>query len=249
MAFTEKINARSSIKSWHPHWKHKLRENCLQRVKTNRSQILWKIRLGGEAFPVSREKASLAFSDILVDEIDRLRQRTNGEAPHAQSDPDAMIWEYEPSEALSQLKNDDYEELMIAMQNILYDDLRTENEKRDSVLLEEFEKSCEQEDRALSMMLEQLQNSEEDEVICPICKAGKLQQNQHLIFCSCGHLRLDVQHEKVNLHFLRKRLEELLQQHHDSGCQSQPVFCTDHRFSMTALYIQCSSCETFELVL
>lgn len=237
---------RCSNKSWHPHWKEKLRENCLQRVEKNRSQILWKIRLGREALPVSQEETKLAFSDILVDEIDRLKQRSNSKAPLARNNPDAMLWEYEPSELLP---NDDYEELMIAMQNILYEDLRTENQRRDSLLLEDFEKSCEQEDRALSTMLEQLQTSEGEGVICPICKAGKLQQNQHLIFCSCGHLRLDIQHEKVNLEFLRERLDELLQQHHDTGCKGQPVFCTDHRFSITALYIQCSSCETFELVL
>ncbi|MCO5577402.1 hypothetical protein L7F22_031234 [Adiantum nelumboides] len=225
-----------------------LRENCLQRVKKSRSQILWRIRLGGEVLPISREEVSLAFSDILVNEIDRLRQRTNGEPPHAQTDPDAMLWEYQPSEAPSESGNDDYEELMIAMQNILYEDLRNESKIKESLLLEEFEKSCEQENRAFSVMLEQLQNIEEDGVICPICRAGKLQQNQHFIFCSCGHLRLDVQHEKVNLEFLRERLEELLQQHQDSGCKSQPVFCTDNRFSMTALYMQCSSCEIFELV-
>ncbi|MCO5578290.1 hypothetical protein L7F22_032130 [Adiantum nelumboides] len=137
-----------------------LRENCLQRVKKSRSQLLWRIRLGGEVLPISREEASLAFSDILVDEIDRLRQRTNGEPPHAQTDPDAMLWEYQPSEALLESGNDDYEELMIAMQNILYEDLRNESKSKESLLLEEFEKSCEQEDRAFSVMLEQLQNIE-----------------------------------------------------------------------------------------
>eukprot|EP00250_Pteridium_aquilinum_P005718 c15771_g1_i1 orf=441-1181(-) len=238
---------RSSIKSWHPHWKHKLRDNCLQRVKKNRNQILWKIRLGGHALPTSQEGANIAFSDILVDEIDRLKQTTDGGTSHVRSDLDTMLWEYEPSEALSELGNEDYEELMIAMQNILYEEMHTESDK-DTLLLEDYEKTCEKEDHALSTMLEQLQSSE-DGVVCPICKAGKLQQNQHLIYCSCGHLRLDVQHEKVNLDFLRRRLEELLQLHHDSGCKSQPMFCTDNRFSIMALYIQCSSCETFELVL
>lgn len=244
----KKRNQRSPLKSWHPQWKDKLREKCLERVKKDRNQLLWKIRSAGKTLPASQDGAESAFGDILSDEIDRLKKRKDGESSNVRSDHDTMLWEYEPSEAFSELDHDDYEELMIAMQNILYEEMH-EVQDKETLLLEDFEKSCEQEDDLLSTMLEQLQTGEKDGVLCPICKIGKLQQSQHLIYCSCGHLRLDVQHEKVDLEFLRKRLEELSLQHHNLGCRCQPVFCTDNRFSIAALYLQCSSCETFELVL
>ncbi|KAH7387511.1 hypothetical protein KP509_16G026200 [Ceratopteris richardii] len=248
MANKQTVIRRSPIKSSHVDWKDKLRENCLKRVEKNRSQILWKFRLGGEGLSISEEGVKLAFSNILTDEIDRLKQKANDESFHDRSDPDAMLWEYEPSEITPELGNDDYEQLMISMQNILYKDLQTENQKRDALLLEDYESACEQEDNIYSTMLEELKKSKEDEVICPICKSRKLQQNQSLIFCSCGNIQLNVQHEKVNLQSFKKKLEGVLQQHYDSSCKGLPVFFMDARFSIMALYMQCSLCEAFELV-
>lgn len=239
---------RTAFKAWHPHWKEKFRENCLRRVKKDRHQLLWKIRSSGKPSHASKEVAGSAFSQIITEEIDRLQQTNGVQESFAGTDNDRMLWEYESPNALLELDQEDYEELMMAMESILHDELQTEREEKEAALLKEYEDSCRQEENSLTSLLDQLQHGEEG-LLCPICKAGYLHQIQHVIYCSCGRLRLDVQNEKVNLNFLRGRLEEILQQHQDLGCKSQPVFCTENIFSVTALYMQCRSCDTFELVL
>lgn len=239
---------RVAIKAWHPHWKEKFRESCLQRVKKERNRLLWKIRSAGKSLQVCRDVTESAFRHILSDEITRPKQTSGSQHSCGGTDCDSMLWEYELIETLSELSQEDYEELMIAMENILHEEMHTKFQEKEATLLNDFDNTCAQEDDCLATLLGQLQGRE-DGLLCPICKVGNLDQIQHLIYCSCGHLRLDVQHEKVNLEFLRGRLEELLQQHYEIGCRSQPFFCTDNRFSVTALYMQCSSCEMFELVL
>lgn len=240
------ILKRVAIKARQPHWKEKLRESCLQRVKKERRQLLWKIRSAGKSSP--QDVAGSALGQILTDEINRLKHAKGSEKPHAETDYDAMLWEYEPYDDSAGLDKEDYEEFMIAMERILHEEMQTEKMEKEAALLAEFEKSCAEEDHLLATLLEQLQ-TREDGLLCPICKAGYLEQARHIIYCNCGNLRLDVQNEKVNLDYLQGRLAEVLQQHHDLGCKRQPAFHMDEKFSVTALYMQCSSCEMFELVL
>lgn len=55
--------------------------------------------------------------------------------------------------------------------------------------------------------------------------------------------------EQVDLPDLQKRLSDVLEEHHGKGCKAQPKFCVESQFEISALFMKCSVCETFELVL
>ncbi|CAI9107222.1 OLC1v1006532C2 [Oldenlandia corymbosa var. corymbosa] len=60
---------------------------------------------------------------------------------------------------------------------------------------------------------------------------------------------MQLQDEQVNLEFLRSRLAEAHADHLDRGCKLRPGFCIESRFGLTALYIKCEDCRTFEVVI
>ncbi|XP_022994658.1 uncharacterized protein LOC111490304 isoform X2 [Cucurbita maxima] len=61
------------------------------------------------------------------------------------------------------------------------------------------------------------------------------------------HMQLNS--EKVTLDLLRSRLADVHAEHLDRGCRLKPMFCVESRFNITALYISCKSCNTFEVVI
>ena len=54
---------------------------------------------------------------------------------------------------------------------------------------------------------------------------------------------------QVNLALLKVRLAEVHAEHLDRGCALMPKFCIETRFDITALYIICIDCSTFEVVI
>ncbi|KAK2647480.1 hypothetical protein Ddye_014969 [Dipteronia dyeriana] len=54
---------------------------------------------------------------------------------------------------------------------------------------------------------------------------------------------------QVNLDKLRIRLADAHAEHLDRGCRLRPKFCIQTRFGLTALYISCQDCNTFEVVM
>ncbi|TYJ99094.1 uncharacterized protein E5676_scaffold248G002980 [Cucumis melo var. makuwa] len=81
---------------------------------------------------------------------------------------------------------------------------------------------------------------------CPMCKQGELQENSHFIHCTQCGLRLNKGNE-VTLDLLRCRLADVHAEHLDRGCRLKPKFCVESRFNITALYISCEGCNTFEV--
>ncbi|XP_050275890.1 uncharacterized protein LOC126717931 isoform X6 [Quercus robur] len=61
------------------------------------------------------------------------------------------------------------------------------------------------------------------------------------------HMQLN--DEQVNLDLLRVRLAEAHAEHLDRGCRLKPKFCMEARFDLTALYICCTGCNMFEVVM
>ncbi|GKA23833.1 5-oxoprolinase-like protein [Tanacetum coccineum] len=53
--------------------------------------------------------------------------------------------------------------------------------------------------------------------------------------------------KEVTLEILRDRLAEAHGQHFDRGCRLKPKFCIKSKFDMTALYMECQGCNTFEI--
>ncbi|XP_028755667.1 uncharacterized protein LOC114715029 isoform X2 [Neltuma alba] len=61
------------------------------------------------------------------------------------------------------------------------------------------------------------------------------------------HMQLNA--DELTLDFLRERLAEAHTEHFDKGCRLKPKFCLRTRFNLTALYISCEGCDTFEVVI
>ncbi|XP_011080588.1 RPA-interacting protein B [Sesamum indicum] len=247
---------RPSLKSLasfnnYPKWKHKLRENCFKRVRQDRTRLLWKLRLS-EAQNQSANHEDFIKStlqDIVSDELKKIKGTSLDESssPVLGTSTDDMIWEYD---GLHTAYQGDCEEMLLEMQRLFYEDLRTEKTRKEP---ECFMKTWEdEEDEYLARVLyEHMQlNSDQVamEVWCPICKQGELQENGHHIYCTQCELKLKRGHE-VDLNFLRLRLGEAHTEHLDRGCRLRPEFCIETKFGLTALYIKCQGCNTFEVVL
>ncbi|KAH7663811.1 RPA-interacting protein [Dioscorea alata] len=237
---------RPSLKSIHPDWKEKLRNNCLRRVRNERANLLWKIRTVGKQTPDEKEIMESTFRGIVSDELKKIKLLPlNGQmgiSPTEISD----VWEYDgPHEGTQE---NDSEELLIEMQRLLYEDLREE-------LIQRELNAYEEEDEYLAQAVfehMQLNNDligKDKTFWCPVCKQGVLRESHRLIYCSSCKLRLDLENDKVNLDFLRNRLGEVHMDHLDKGCKATPNFYMDSSFNLTALYIQCIACDTFEIVM
>ncbi|KAL8225066.1 hypothetical protein R6Q57_017623 [Mikania cordata] len=242
---------RSSIKSHisfnnYPRWKDKLRENCYNRLRADRSRLLWKMRLpDSKDHSLRREEfVKSTFQDIVSDELRKIK---GSPMENCSESSDDMLWEYDGLHAAYQ---GDCEEILLEMQKIFYEDLKSEQIGKE---LDGFIKLWEdEEDEYLARaVFENMHLNDEKvgkEVWCPICKQGVLQQNRHLIFCSLCELKLN-RGDEVTLEFLRDRLAEAHGQHFDSGCRFNPKFCIQSKFDITALYMECQDCNTFEIVI
>ncbi|KAK1412700.1 hypothetical protein QVD17_34159 [Tagetes erecta] len=245
----KKPSTRSSIKSRisfnnYPRWKDKLRENCYNRVRADRNRLLWKMRLpdSKDHSPRHEELIKSTFQDILSDELRKMK-----ETPKNCSETiDDMLWEYD---GLHEAYQGECEEIMLEMQKIFYEDLESEETGNElDSLIKVWE---DEEDEYLARaVFENMQLNDEKvrkEVWCPMCKQGVLQQNRHLIFCSLCELKLN-RGDEINLELLRDRLAEAHGQHFDRGCRLRPKFCIQSKFDITALYMECQDCNTFEIV-
>ncbi|KAG1328233.1 RPA-interacting protein [Cocos nucifera] len=235
---------RASIKTQHPNWKEKLRQNCLRRVQKERAQLLWKIRSSGQQSLKEKEIVETAFKDIVSDELQKIEQSSlsKNQITFVLNNSD-LIWEFDGLHTSGSTETES-EELMLEMERLLYEDLREELIRRELEVLEE-------EDEYLARTVfehMQLNDEQNDKVWCPICKRGELREVHHLIYCTRCKLRLDLENDKVTLHFLQDRLAEVHTQHLDKGCRATPKFCMRTMFNLTALYIQCQACNTFEIV-
>ncbi|XP_027356436.1 uncharacterized protein LOC113865858 [Abrus precatorius] len=230
---------RSSLKSdsqWNKPqiWKQKLRENCYKRVREDRNRLLWKLRCN------QRQKehhiVTSAFEDIVSDEFDKI----NG---------DDVLWEeYEGPHTTYEVECQD---ILLEMQRIFYEDLKSQPPLQD---LESDIEAWENEvDEYLARAVyEHMQlngdKAHKEEIWCPICKQGELKDTHHLIYCTRCELRLN-KADELSLGFLRDRLAEVHIEHLDRGCKLKPKFCIKTKFNLTALYISCEGCDTFEVVI
>lgn len=234
-------------------WKEKFKERCLSRAREDRSKLLWKIRLAREATE-PKEIAFSAFEQIISDELQKSNQACHGDSQSAFiPDNDDALWDYEPSEASRKLDKNEYEEILLEMEQLLHDDIQAELKQRDAALVEDYEKTCALEEESIAAALFEHMKIQEQEqnggLFCPICRKGYLNQLRQFIYCDCCQLKLNTQNDQVDLQVLRKHLSDVLEEHHGRGCKAQPRFCVESRFEISALFMRCSVCEAFELVL
>ncbi|XVE72620.1 hypothetical protein DITRI_Ditri11bG0052700 [Diplodiscus trichospermus] len=246
---------RTSLKT-HPHfnnysfWKDKLRENCYKRIREDRTRLLWKMRLPATHNLNHKEFIKSAFRDIVSDELQKIKDSSLNyclESSNPVSKATDELWEYN---GLQDAHQGECEEILLEMQRIFYEDLRTEPAAKEAE--ERIETWEDKEDEYLARaVFEHMQLNDEEvhkQIWCPICKQGELQQNYQLIYCTLCKLQL-TRGDEVNLDILRDRLAEAHVEHFDRGCRLKPKFCLETRFGLTALYILCQGCNTFEVVI
>lgn len=84
---------------------------------------------------------------------------------------------------------------------------------------------------------------------------GSLNENMPVIWTTVWYLpfllttSLVLPKFQLTLDFLRDRLAEVHMEHLDRGCRLKPRFCIKTKFNLTALYIVCEGCDTFEVVI
>ncbi|XP_031100041.1 RPA-interacting protein B isoform X1 [Ipomoea triloba] len=241
----ESLKAQSSFNNY-PKWKQKLRENCYTRVQEDRTRLLWKLR--STQAKNHQEIVNSTFRDIVSDELQKIKVlvEDNGTSKIA-PETDEIIWEYD---GLHTAYQGDCEEMLLEMQRIFYEDLRVEETRKEQ---ERSSTSWEdEEDDFLARAVYDHMNLNDEqvakEVWCPICKHGELKENRHLISCTQCGVTLD-RGDEVNLEVLQNRLAEAHSEHLDRGCRLKPEFCVETKFGLSALYIRCEPCKTFEIVI
>lgn len=73
-----------------------------------------------------------AFEQIVADELLKVKQIEifhcqDGQDDNNLQDVDDMLWEYDPPDPTAELGDEEYEALMIAMEQALYEDMQTES--------------------------------------------------------------------------------------------------------------------------
>ncbi|KQK06228.1 hypothetical protein BRADI_2g25240v3 [Brachypodium distachyon] len=180
-----------------------------------------------------------AVRNIISDEVQKLKQCVDGK----EAQEIDVIWEYQgPQEARP--AEFESEDILLEMERLLYEDLREETIRKEDL---------EEQDAYLAQAIfDHMQLSEEGaenaKLWCPVCKQGELRETNNLIRCSLCKLRLDLGEDKINLDFLRERLANVHMEHLDRGCKLPPKFCLQDMFGLSALYIQCEECSTFDVV-
>ncbi|CAA2960963.1 Hypothetical predicted protein [Olea europaea subsp. europaea] len=250
-------NNRPSLKSHisfnnYPKWKDKLRENCYKRVREDRTRLLWKLRLPkpNELQLNHKDLIKSTFQDIVSVELRKIKDSSLSSdcgVPTFGTASDDMIWEYD---GLHTDYQGSCEELLFEMQRIFYEDLRTEESLKEPENFIETWEDEEDEYLARAVYEHMKLNGEQvgKEVWCPVCKRGELQQNRCLIYCDQCGLKLN-RSDEISLDLLRSRLAEAHAEHLDRGCRLKPEFCVETIFELTALYIKCQGCDTFEVVI
>ncbi|CAH1429521.1 unnamed protein product [Lactuca virosa] len=254
----QKAPTRSSIKSHiafnnYPKWKDKLRENCYNRVRADRNRLLWKMRLPDSKDHSLRHEELIksTFQDIVSDELRKIKETPmescSGTINPEPETSDDILWEYD---GLHAAYEGECEEILLEMQKIFYEDLESEQigKEPDGYIKVWEEEEDEYLARAVFENMQLNDDKVQKAVWCPICKKGELQQSRHLIFCPLCELKLNGDNE-VNLEFVRDRLGEAHGQHLDRGCRLKPKFSIRSKFGMTALYMECQGCNTFEIVI
>ncbi|KAA8550492.1 hypothetical protein F0562_002176 [Nyssa sinensis] len=236
----------------YPNWKDKLRENCCKRVREDRTRLLWKLRLPEAKDQSLKDKEFIksTFQDIVTDEFEKIKDSSLtdylGTLTSAPQGDDAL-WEYD---GIHTAYEGECEEILLEMQRVFYEDLRMEPSRTES---ESYIGTWEdEEDEYLARAVYehmQLNKEQVHKVIwCPICKQGELRENCCHIHCTLCELKLNKDNE-VSLELLQTRLAEAHAEHLDRGCRLKPKFCVQTRFNLTALYIECQGCSTFDVVI
>jgi len=242
-----------------------MRERCLDRARSIRASLLRSRRYGEkEPSPItegSREYIALQqeLGRIITEEVQASRVETN-------TSIDEQLWEWTDASASSQLESsssrhlldshvdkDDYDAIMSHMlQHVMQEQLQAE----EAELLEEFEAMNQWEEAQVHSMVDSAYADQTGPVgegaqplLCPVCRRCHVLQNRHVLYCGCGGLRLEVQHEGLGLQDMRDALASACVKHAQSGCTMDPIFQQDTHLGVSILFLKCTGCHALDAVI
>ncbi|GFY99466.1 hypothetical protein Acr_13g0008660 [Actinidia rufa] len=204
----------------YPNWKDKLRENCYKRVKENRARLLWKLRLS--------DAKDQSFND---------KEFIKSTFQDIVADEFRKIRDSSLNESFGILASGSAEVDDALWQ---YDGLHTAYQGECEEILLEMQMIFYEDLRA-----EPIARGKTEQVI--YIKTWEDEEDEYLARAVYDHMKLN--DEQVTIDLLRSRLAEAHTEHLDRGCRLKPKFCIKNRFNITALYIECQGCSTFEVVI
>ncbi|KAG5033598.1 hypothetical protein JHK87_008508 [Glycine soja] len=214
-----------------------LMSNAFGRYQGDTSRERWR-KLRNNCYKREEDIVKCAFQDIVSDEFNKMKHT------------DEMLWEYEgPPDTTYQ---GECQDILLEMQRIFYQDLNSQSPIQGKLLPHLILYLGANNSYLARAVCEHMQLNEDEahgkEIWCPICKQGELKDNHNIIYCTCCELRLH-KASKLTLDFLLDRLAKVHTEHFDKGCRLKPKFCMRTKFNLTALYISCEGCDTFEVVI
>lgn len=130
----------------------------------------------------------------------------------------------------------------------LLDEIQKELMDEERNILAQYEENLKFEESSLCAAIESL--GTEDSVLCPVCKRNPLHQNKQVVFCACG-IRIDTEHDALNLTYLRNQIDGALTIHGEQGCTMEPEFCVSvlQEVAVSNLVALCKACDFLFIVL
>ncbi|GAU33653.1 hypothetical protein TSUD_310610 [Trifolium subterraneum] len=167
-------------------WKQKLRENCLKRVREDRTRLLWKCRSNPPTSHIlHQDNLDIAFRDIVSHEFHQIIKHHNH---NHDDDDDDLLWNDQSPHTTYQ---DDCQEILLQMQEIFYQEtaIDTWEDEVDNYLA-----------RAVYEHMDlNADKTHGKQIWCPVCKQGELKDTHTLIYCTRCKLQLTKAGEKLIL--------------------------------------------------
>ncbi|XP_035289547.1 RPA-interacting protein isoform X2 [Anguilla anguilla] len=158
---------RSMYKGTTPPWKETYRKRCVDRLKNSRSRLLEKYRQIGGTLRCGADRSFLV-QEVMEEEWNAL-QSADSRLP--------SLWRKDGiGEVYSFMQESD--ELAVL------EEIQQELVSQELLIIEEFEKSMQYEERYLNAVVEGME--EEGQIVCPICRMNYLTVNSHFTSCLCG---------------------------------------------------------------
>ncbi|EIE23181.1 hypothetical protein COCSUDRAFT_66205 [Coccomyxa subellipsoidea C-169] len=246
-------------------WRSRVRSECMQRVKDQRADLLWRLRQeGGGGNP--QVDVKLVLADIIADVSTADVVHCNpaaGEEPAAAAAPEDSLMDDDFTDTAPQpgkpvpnildgafgLGAAEYEELMRSLEESLFEDMR-----RDEAAFlaehERWESAAADSDLSMLVDLHAEGPSTSGRIPCPVCRNGHLMEHNGVVLCSGCDLRMDLRVEGLTLDDIRQRLANVLDGHALQGCHRQPRFVLDTALMGDApsLLMQCEACSSLHVV-
>lgn len=223
-------------------FRESLKRKCIQHVKDRRQRDECNSNAIGESD--EEDGGSLRKRARKIIEIEIMKQEGNPAEGHDSMDDISSSVPH-----WSDLDHDEYEAMLISLEEALISELL----QQDEAMLKEYETEEKKEladlhDAAASMPDGTALGK--DSLLCPVCKRSWMIQSFDLqsLICSCG-ARLCLENDALTIADLRAELAETYDEHRVSGCTKDPSFEIKDDFGITLLMANCTTCLFQRVVL